>query len=135
MSVKLISSVVSLVAGPLSYLFNMCIDLGVFPDLMKISTLFKSRDKSNLGNYRLVSILPVFSKIFEKLMLNQMLSYFNMHKLFHLSNTVLPRDEIRLMPALILFTTFLVPGQITKMLLAYFVTYQRRLIVLSMRPC
>lgn len=86
MSVRVISSVVDILAPYLSNIFNTCIKVGVFPDLMKISKvvpLFKTGCKSSLNNFRPVSILPVFSKIFEKIMLNQMIAHFDENKLFH----------------------------------------------------
>ena len=55
---------------PFSILFNNCMYAGIFPDVLKIARvvpLFKSGDKNNIVNYRPISLLPVFSKIFEKL--------------------------------------------------------------------
>ena len=85
-SVKLISYIIDIVAPYLATTFNRCIDSGVFPDLMKYSKvipLFKSGDKSDTGNYRPISILPAFSKIFEKLILKQLLRHFNLNSLLH----------------------------------------------------
>lgn len=56
----------------------------MFPDLMKHSkgiSLFKSGDMSDLPKFWLVSILPILSKNFEKIMLWQMMEHFNKHKL------------------------------------------------------
>ena len=49
----------------------------------KVIPLFKSGDSQEPNNYRPVSILPVLSKVFEKLMLNQMLLHFNKNSIFH----------------------------------------------------
>ena len=68
-SVKLISHIIDAVAPHLATIFNNCIEYGVFPDLMKFSKvipIFKSGSTSDLNNFRPVSILPSFSKIFEK---------------------------------------------------------------------
>lgn len=86
LSVKTISSIIDVVAPFLADIFNLCIESGTFPDLMKLSKvipLFKAGDRENSNDYRPISILPVFSKIFEKVMLNQMLSHFNINKLLH----------------------------------------------------
>lgn len=86
LSVKIISSIIKVVACHLAIIFNSCVDEGIFPDLMKLSKvipLHKSGDKCDSNNFRPVAILPVFSKIFEKILLNQMLSHFRVNNLFH----------------------------------------------------
>lgn len=49
----------------------------------KVVPLFKSGEKKDPGNFRPVSVLPVLSKVFEKILLNQMLSHFNLNLLMH----------------------------------------------------
>ena len=69
---------------PICQLFNQCIMENTFPDKMKmanITPLFKKKDKLNKDNYRSVNLLPVLSKIFEKLLYNQMFEY--MESRFH----------------------------------------------------
>lgn len=86
LSVNLISNVIDILAPYLACLFNVSIDSGVFPDLMKCSKvvpLYKSGKKTDPGNYRPVSVLPVLSKVFEKIMLNQMIEYFNENNFLH----------------------------------------------------
>ena len=54
---------------PLVHILDLSFSQGVFPMELKIAKvvpLHKSEDKMLLNNYRPVSILPVFSKIFEK---------------------------------------------------------------------
>ena len=49
---------------------------GVFPkEIAKVIPLFKSDDPSLIKNYIHVSVLPIFSKIFERLMYNRLLSF------------------------------------------------------------
>ena len=43
--------------------------------IAKISPIFKKGDKSILSNYRPISILPCFSKIFERIMYNRLNTY------------------------------------------------------------
>jgi hypothetical protein len=53
----------------LSTLINITVDTGVFPDRLKkaqVTPLFKKNDPLVISNYRPVSILPIFSKLFEK---------------------------------------------------------------------
>ena len=54
--------------------FNECVDKGTFPSILKhanITPVFKKGYKGSKDNYRSVSILPVISKIFEKLLCKQ----------------------------------------------------------------
>lgn len=86
MSVYIINSIITIIAPYLAIIFNKCTDEGRFPNLMKfskITPLFKSGEKSDPSNFRPISILPVFSKIFEKVIFNQLLSHFVLNKLLH----------------------------------------------------
>ena len=60
--------------------FNDCIGKGSFPSVLKqanITPVFKKGCKSSKENYRPVSILPVISKIFEKLLCKQITLFMN----------------------------------------------------------
>ena len=62
------------------------ITTGIFPDSFKISKitpLFKKGDVSLLSNYcnRPISLLPTISKIFERVLYNQLYEYFNSNNL------------------------------------------------------
>ena len=62
----------------LTIIFNNCIRNGRFPDILKyadITSVFKKRDTTDRRNYRPISTLSNFSKIFEKLIYNQVNSY------------------------------------------------------------
>ena len=56
--------------------------LGIFPEKLKLSkviSLFKKGDKLDVSNYRPISILTCFTKIFEKVIFNRLLNFFNKH--------------------------------------------------------
>ena len=58
-----------LLAAPLAQLINLSIYTSTFPDAFKIAkliALFKKGCKTDPKNYRPISLLPLFSKIFEK---------------------------------------------------------------------
>ena len=60
------------------------ITTGILPDSFKISKitpLFKKGDISMLSNYRPISLLPTISKIFERILYNQLYYYFNSNSL------------------------------------------------------
>ena len=57
---------------------------GVFPETFKnskISPFYKNVDSSLLSNYRPISLLSAISKIFERLIYNQLYQYFNDNEL------------------------------------------------------
>ena len=71
---------------PLMHVSNLSITQGVFPHELKVAKvipLFKSNDPIVFSNYRPVSVLPLFSKIFERLMYNRLLSCVNKCKLLY----------------------------------------------------
>ena len=58
-----------IIAPDLTTIFNKCIDEGIYPDALKVAKVIpiqKSGDTSNPSDYRPISILPHFSKMFEK---------------------------------------------------------------------
>ncbi len=70
----------------LTILFNNCIHSGVFPDPLKIARvipLYKNGDRNDITNYRPISLLPVISKIFEKLIHTRMLSFLEKHNVIY----------------------------------------------------
>ena len=55
---------------PLAFILNLSLSSSIFPDKLKVARvvpIFKKGEKCNPGNYRPISILPVISKLFEKL--------------------------------------------------------------------
>ena len=74
----------SALVKPLTQLINRCILENTFPVQMKkanITPLYK-KDKLNKDNYRSVDLLPILSKIMEKVLYIQIYEYMN--TLFHM---------------------------------------------------
>ena len=66
------------IAGPLSIIINQSLCTGIFPNRLKIAKvlpLFKKDDNKSFGNYRPISLLSAFSKIFERLVFDQLYDY------------------------------------------------------------
>lgn len=76
----LIKKVVNYISKPMSYIINISLQSGVFPSKLKIGKvipIFKSGDSSKFSNYRPVSVLPILSKVYEKVVYNRLLQYFD----------------------------------------------------------
>ena len=61
----------SIISPVLAMIINMSIEQGVYPSklkMAKIVPIFKSGDQSEPDNYRPISLLSVFNRIFEKVM-------------------------------------------------------------------
>lgn len=66
------------IAEPISNIINSSLITGIFPDSLKIGKIcpiYKSGETDLFANYRPISILPSFSKIFEKIVFNRLSSY------------------------------------------------------------
>ena len=64
----------------LVYIFNTSLETSQFPDPWKIARvlpIFKAGDKTEKSNYRPISVLPVVSRLFEKLFFSQLYQYLN----------------------------------------------------------
>jgi len=68
----------------LSKLFNKCMTTGEFPDSWKIAHITpipKVHSPSSSSEYRPISVLPVLSKLFEKILYHRVHSYLTEHNL------------------------------------------------------
>ena len=63
---------------PLFHVLNLSLQNSIFPEelkIAKVNPIFKKGDKSNTSNYRPISLLTSFSKIFERVIYNRLYSY------------------------------------------------------------
>lgn len=75
---KFIKPIAEFLASPLCHIINTCIQTSAFPTKWKtarISPIPKVDDQRANDDYRPVSILPVLSKIFERLVMNQIVDF------------------------------------------------------------
>jgi hypothetical protein len=71
------------ISTPFSYICNMSISTGVFPERLKyavVNPLYKSGDKADITNYRPISMLTVSSKILEKVMHSRLTQYLQVNR-------------------------------------------------------
>ena len=69
----------SVIAPVLTNIFNACISTGYFPKVLKtaeVVPIFKKGERELCSNYRPISILNPFAKLFEKCLLDQLNNYF-----------------------------------------------------------
>ena len=76
--VSILCKVRSILSIPLSNLINLSFKTGLFPEILKcanIVPIHKSGPLNEVLNYRPISILPTFSKIFEKCMSSRLIRF------------------------------------------------------------
>jgi hypothetical protein len=69
-SVNILKWSAPFISSPLTYIFNKSLELGSFPSRLKYSTVipvFKAGDRLKMSNFKPISLLICFSKIFEKI--------------------------------------------------------------------
>ena len=71
---------------PLTLIINQSLITGIFPEklkLAKVIPLYKKDDKLITNNYRPISLLTSISKLFEKVVFEQLSGYFSINDYFH----------------------------------------------------
>ncbi|KAJ3655253.1 hypothetical protein Zmor_014389 [Zophobas morio] len=72
----LVKDCINCFCEPLCYLYNLIVQTSTFPKLWKIAKvipIFKSGSKSDVTNYRPVSVISNFAKIFDSILTNILL--------------------------------------------------------------
>ena len=73
-----------MISAPLTHIINLLFRSGVFPTdskIVKIWPLYKNGATVQFGNYRPISILPVISKVLDKIVHNRLVDYLSESKL------------------------------------------------------
>ena len=85
-SMKLIKESIDHIIFPLTHIINQSMSTGLVPKHMKIAKvipIFKSGNKHIFNNYQLISLLPAFSKILEKVVVTKLFKYLNTFDIFY----------------------------------------------------
>ena len=85
-SVKFIKLSSEIISPIIADIFNQCLMEGIFPDSLKqaeVTPIYKKGDKSKACNWRPISILSPFSKIFEKYLYDQINNFINKYKILY----------------------------------------------------
>ena len=84
--IKIIKKGSHIISPILSKYYNILMHAGIFPDVLKtgkITPIFKKGDSELLENYRPISTLPIFGKIFEKVIYSRLYSFFTSQSLLY----------------------------------------------------
>ena len=71
---------------PLTHIINSSLKEGIFPNELKLARvvpIFKSGDSTKITNYRPISVLTFFSKIFERIVYNYITAFMNEHNVIY----------------------------------------------------
>ena len=85
---KLLKLIKDHISEPIALIINQSFQTGKFPDhlkIAKITPVYKKGNNSYLSNYRPISILPSVSKVFERVMHNQLNNFFTQFKIYYKS--------------------------------------------------
>ena len=86
LSAKILKTIKHEISPILAYLINLSLEQGIFPDdlkLAKVIPIYKAEDKHIYGNYRPISLLPTLSKIYEKVVSYQIVTYLQDNNLLY----------------------------------------------------
>ena len=97
LSIKMIQICKEVITIPLKLIFDQSLKEGKFPEIWKAANVVpvhKKEDKCLVKNYRPISLLPIFAKVFERVIYNSLFNYFLHNKLFTPSQSgFLPGDS------------------------------------------
>ena len=86
--VRLLKSARQAISHTLAELMNMSILTGIYPHKLKhaiVTPIYKADDETDPNNYRPISLLSVFNRIFEKFMYKRLKSFINRNDIFFTS--------------------------------------------------
>ena len=83
---KIVKATRHTILQPIVHVCKLSLANGIFPQQLKIAkviTLYKGSDASLFSNYRPISVLPVFSKVLERVMYIRLIEYLNTNKILY----------------------------------------------------
>ena len=72
------------ISKPFTLIINQMLESGFFPDSLKIAKVIPLYKKGNINSitiYRLISLLPTLSTVFERVIFNQLYTYLDHNNL------------------------------------------------------
>ena len=77
-----------IISQPLSDIINNSVSQGIYPSKLKhakVIPIYKGEDDTDPGNYRPISLLSIFNRIFEKIMYNRLKQFFDKYDVLYKS--------------------------------------------------
>ena len=84
----MVTQIAPQLVNQLANMFNKSFLTGIVPTKLKIAKiipLYKTKDPALFCNYRPISLLPVFSKILERLMYNRLYNFLTEHNILSMN--------------------------------------------------
>ena len=75
---RMLKMAAGVLAPSLAFLFNQSISSGIVPTewkLARVTPIFKKGKRQDVNNYRLISIIPVVARVFERIIYDQFFKY------------------------------------------------------------
>lgn len=85
-SVNMVKFVHQAILEPICWVVNNSLEFGIFPEQLKLALVIpvhKKGDTTEMSNYRPISLLPSFSKIFEAVMKERIVQFMTSNKLLN----------------------------------------------------
>ena len=137
-SVKKLKSICDIISQCLTNIIYRSLTTGVFPDNPQKDSVMpipKEGDKCNLSSYRPISVLPVFSKVFEKVAYKQLYDYLENNSILHKQQYGFRARGLLLRPFYISYNTCINKEILVIFSFLYSFIFEWHLIVLTTRFC
>lgn len=86
LSAKYLKVAAPIISEPLAKIFNLSIQTGNYPDALKkakVTPVYKRGEKSDINNYRPISVLPIITGVFERHISKCLVSFLEQHRLIY----------------------------------------------------
>ncbi len=86
LSPQLIKCVIDEISPLITKLINKSLSMKLYPECLKISKIkpvYKSGPREDIGNYRPISLLPTYNKIFEKVLLKRLVEFIDSNDILY----------------------------------------------------
>ena len=87
------------VSATLAEIMNMSVQTGVYPSKLKhakVSPVYKTGDRTEPGNYRPISLLSVFNRLFKRLMHKRLTAFIEKKNTFFIMHSMVSEQTVLL---------------------------------------